>query len=77
MQEYTVWGGHSYTVGVEQFGSLVQAATEYMHRMSPLAIGFPVWGDCDDDDVVLATDTDGWTLRQVRVIANTTFGYYG
>jgi hypothetical protein len=74
--EYAVWGGYNYAVGIETFDSLIEAATEYLHRMSSLATRFPLWGDCADDDYVLTTEHEGWTLQDLRVVANSTFGYY-
>lgn len=74
--EYTVWGGHAYAVAIERFDSLIHAATEYLHRMSTLAHAFPCWGDCEEDVYVLATEDEAWTVKDLRVIANSTFGYY-
>lgn len=75
--EYSVWGGPAYTIGTEYFDSLIEAATEYMHRTSTLATRFPLWGrDVADDEYVLTDGVQGWTVKDLRTIVNGTFGYY-
>jgi hypothetical protein len=67
--EYGVWGGYSYAVGTETFPTLLEAAREYLRRINPSETYYPLWGDAGEDDYVLTTEFDGWTIRELESIA--------
>jgi hypothetical protein len=64
--EYGVWGGYSYGVGTEEFDSLEAAATAYIQRMNPSNTYYPLWGEAGEDDYVLTTEFEGWTVKDLQ-----------
>jgi hypothetical protein len=71
MSEYSLWGGYSYHGGAtEEFESVLEAALEYLHRMEVSNTYYPLWGDCSEDDYVVTTEFEGWTLTDLRAIVN-------
>ena len=73
MTEFTVWGGYSYSnLGgdTEEFPSVLEAALEYLRRMEVSNTYYPCWGECSEDDYVLVTEYEGWTLSDLKAIVN-------
>jgi hypothetical protein len=70
METFSVWGGYSYGSGVEEFPNLVEAAQEYLRRMEPSNTYYPLWGDAGDDDYVLVTEYEGWTIGDLKELAS-------
>lgn len=66
--EYGVWGGYSYGVGTEEFPSLLEAAREYLRRMNPSETYYPLWGEVGDEDYVLTTEYEGWTVQELEAL---------
>ena len=69
--EYGIWGGYSYSVGTEEFDSIEEAAAEYIRRMSPSAMSYPMWGDVAEDEYVITTEHEGWTISELKEILAT------
>ena len=69
--EYGIWGGYSYSVGTEEFDSIEEAAAEYIRRMSPSETYYPMWGDVAEDEYVITTEHEGWTLSELKEILAT------
>lgn len=65
MTTYSVWGGYSYSVGEEEFESIVHAAQEYVGRMAPSVTFFPLWGDVSAEEYVITTEHEGWTVADL------------
>lgn len=71
MTQYALWGGYSYSnLGgeTEEFPSLLEAALEYLRRMEVSNTYYPLWGDCSEDDYVLTTEYEGWTIPELEAI---------
>ena len=74
---YTVYGGEKYGWITRHFDTLIEAASEYMHRSSSLATRYPGWGaGAADDHYVLMNENQWYTVKDLRTVVNGTFGYY-